>query len=77
MCSNFSGQSDDLPINSNSVSNIKYTSCCLVIKLNWKQAGAELCQAQEKLGLANKLIWSSTSKQIEVVFNFSKLRVVF
>ena len=42
-----------------------------------EQAGAELCQAQEKLGLANKLIWSFTSKQIEVVVHFSKIRVVF
>ena len=37
-----------------------------------EQAGAKLCQAQEKLGLAkvsNTLKWSSISKVIEVVFH--------
>ena len=47
-----------------------------LMKKNWK-TGAELCQAQEKLGLANKLILMFTIEQIEVVFHFSKNRVIF
>ena len=47
-------------------------------KLNWKQAGSELCPAQEKLGLANilrssfifqKLVLSSVYLKIEFVFH--------
>ena len=43
-----------------------------------EQAGAELCQAQEKLSLAKpslprKKLWSSfTCQEIDVVFNFAK-----
>ena len=45
-----------------------------------RQAGAEMCQAQEKLGLAKsalpseKLWLSSISKQIEFFLSFKKLR---
>ena len=43
-----------------------------IVILNWKkyneQAGAELCQAQEKLVLANKLMSSFTFLKIRVVF---------
>ena len=42
-------------------------------KINSKQAGAELCQAQTKLGLAmptlpRKLRWASILKDVEVVY---------
>ena len=53
-----------------------------VIEKETKQAGAELCQAQEKLHLAkasNKLRSSSSLKDIEFVFHepFDKFRLSF